>query len=153
MRMSTLTDLPVRQREVALLVADELTNGEIAERLFIAEQTVKTHMSELYRTLGIAGTDGNRRMQVARWVWEQQRPTLSVDAADPVNRVLAEARLMVSGYQIPQTAQGTTLGLSVLVAEAAVMAGRSDPKRLRIQLLHVAAAALAGVLAHEGEAG
>jgi len=47
------TDLSRRDREVLLLVAEGLDNKEIAQRLNIAEQTVKNRVSELYFKLQI----------------------------------------------------------------------------------------------------
>lgn len=44
-----LTD---RETEVLTLMADALSNGEIAERLFIGEATVKTHVSNVLHKLG-----------------------------------------------------------------------------------------------------
>lgn len=42
-----------REREILVLVAEGLENHEIAERLFIAEQTVKNNLSSLYTKLGV----------------------------------------------------------------------------------------------------
>src|SRR6266540_4880660 len=47
-----LAELTKREREVTLLVADGLTNGEIAGRLVISPLTAKTHVSNVLRKLG-----------------------------------------------------------------------------------------------------
>ena len=43
---------PARELEVLQLMADGLCNKEMAERLFISENTVKTHCSRLFDKLG-----------------------------------------------------------------------------------------------------
>jgi non-specific serine/threonine protein kinase len=51
-----------REREVAALVAEGLTNREIAQRLFISERTADGHLEHIREKLGV-----NSRAQIATW--------------------------------------------------------------------------------------
>jgi len=56
-----------REREVAHLVAQGLTNREIAARLFISERTAESHVEQLRGKLGFRS-----RSQIAAWMAGQQ---------------------------------------------------------------------------------
>ena len=64
-RLPEVSMLTAREREVVhLLVADTLSNKEIAKRLGLTEGTVKLHLSQVYRKLGVK----NRTAVVATFV-------------------------------------------------------------------------------------
>ena len=51
--VTMLTKLSARERKVMLLVADGLTNKEIANQLELSEATVKVHLQSIFRKLAI----------------------------------------------------------------------------------------------------
>jgi DNA-binding NarL/FixJ family response regulator len=55
-----LPDLTERERQILDLIGEGLTNRQIGERLFLAEKTVKNHISRLLAKLGV-----ERRVQAA----------------------------------------------------------------------------------------
>jgi predicted ATPase/DNA-binding CsgD family transcriptional regulator len=101
--------LTPREREVAALVAEGLTNRDIAQRLFISERTADGHLEHIREKLGF-----NSRAQIAAWVVGQsQHAPVAGRASAPGNlpdgrtsfvgrdrdleelrRTLAEARML-----------------------------------------------------------
>jgi DNA-binding NarL/FixJ family response regulator len=54
--------LTPREREVAQLVAQGLSNGEVAKRLFISTKTASVHVSNILAKLGMSS-----RVEIAAW--------------------------------------------------------------------------------------
>lgn len=52
-KVRSLQLLTPREREVLKLIAKGCTNAEIAERLYISRHTVKNHVSNIYRKIGV----------------------------------------------------------------------------------------------------
>ncbi|MEY9848667.1 response regulator [Streptacidiphilus sp. MAP5-3] len=55
-----LSELTDRERDILALIGDGLTNREIGQRLYLAEKTVKNHISRMLAKLGV-----ERRVQAA----------------------------------------------------------------------------------------
>jgi DNA-binding NarL/FixJ family response regulator len=56
------TDLTRRELEILRLVAEGHSNAELARMLWVTEQTVKFHLSNIYRKLGVSN-----RTEASRW--------------------------------------------------------------------------------------
>jgi PAS domain S-box-containing protein len=67
-RDGDLKNLSARQIEILALVAEGLSNAEIAGRLYLTESTVKWHVRKILRALGVA----NRAQAVARYLSTSQ---------------------------------------------------------------------------------
>ena len=61
-----LTELTEREQDVLKLIANGLSNSQIAEKLFISENTVKGHVSNILSKLHLAD-----RTQVAVFAWQR----------------------------------------------------------------------------------
>ena len=62
-RENPLTELTPRESEVLGLVAEGLSNGAIASRLFVTERTVEAHVKQVFQKLGLAvRPDSHRRV-------------------------------------------------------------------------------------------
>lgn len=91
---SRSTHLSRREMEVARLVAEGLTNREIAGRLFISERTVDGHLEHIREKLGVSS-----RAQVAAWVVRQVEPSTAAQPEAPVRprrRISSRALLLIA---------------------------------------------------------
>jgi two-component system, NarL family, response regulator DevR len=66
---SVLDGLTGREREILALIGEGLTNRDIGKRLYLAEKTVKNHISRLLAKLGV-----ERRVQAAVIATQQLNP-------------------------------------------------------------------------------
>jgi len=73
-----------QEREVLELVADGLSNRDVADRLYLAEKTVKNYMTSVMRKLGVRSRTAAALVATrARYAREQCTPVAS-DGQDPV---------------------------------------------------------------------
>jgi len=65
--------LSVREREIAELVFDRMTNREIAAELFLSTKTVETHLRNIFAKLGVSS-----RVEVARRIQSERDEGVSL---------------------------------------------------------------------------
>jgi DNA-binding CsgD family transcriptional regulator/sugar lactone lactonase YvrE len=112
--------LSPREREVAALVAEGMTNRDIAKKLFISERTVDGHLEHLREKLEVS-----TRAQIATWVVRQESPIPVVAAPVEVARLAQPARrLMVR----PQIWIATALVLAVMAAAVGLLRLTAPPE-------------------------
>ncbi|MGK4579265.1 response regulator [Kitasatospora sp. HPMI-4] len=77
-RQPVLPALTDREREILALVGEGLTNRQIGARLYLAEKTVKNHISRLLAKLGV-----ERRVQAAVIATQSTQPPSSAGRSTP----------------------------------------------------------------------
>lgn len=115
--MAARRNLSPRQAEILGLVAEGLGDKEIALRLGVSTNTVRTHLQRLYRERGIR----NRAEAAAVWVVRQSEALAPAAAASsspgPSSQPVAPLRPFRSGFAILAAAISLLLA-AVLVAAA-----------------------------------
>ena len=71
-----------REREILELVAEGRTNADIAQRLWVTQQTVKFHLSNVYKKLGVSN-----RTQASRWA--QRQGVVSIEDRSRSGRLMS----------------------------------------------------------------
>ena len=106
-------NLTRREREVAILVGQGLTNREIAARLFISERTAESHVEQIRGKLGF-----HSRSQIAAWVTSggltgNGAPALTAPAAErltqPAGRRLSRRLYVGAGVVLIAALAGGAL--------------------------------------------
>jgi DNA-binding CsgD family transcriptional regulator/DNA-binding beta-propeller fold protein YncE len=111
-RESPKAALTRREREVAALVAEGLTNRDIATRLFISERTVDGHLEHIREKLGVSS-----RAQVATWYVAQPPPGTEVPAGSSGPRPRSRrSTLLVAAASLTVLALAAVIGWQRLVA-------------------------------------
>lgn len=82
--LDVITELTPQQRKIFFLIAEGMTNRQIAERLYLAEKTVKNHVTGLLSRLGL-----QHRTQAALLAVRLHGPEASTPAPTPVRPNLA----------------------------------------------------------------
>jgi non-specific serine/threonine protein kinase len=77
-KLEQRSDLTGRQLEIARLIADDLSNKQIAARLFLSERTVEAHVTNMLNKLGL-----NSRVQISRWVNDLNEPGMTAAEERP----------------------------------------------------------------------
>jgi DNA-binding CsgD family transcriptional regulator/sugar lactone lactonase YvrE len=107
-----------REMEIARLVAQGLTNREIATRLFISERTVDGHLEHVREKLAV-----NTRAQIAAWVVREDVKAVGSPLAEPISRP-ARAKLVAH----PRLWVAAALVLAVLAAAVGVLRLTAPPE-------------------------
>lgn len=134
-----------REREVADLVAQGLTNRDIAERLVISERTAEGHVEQIRNKLGF-----HSRTQIAGWV-ERQRsgaPPVTRSAASSAIAVEIPQPIRVEVPRVPRRA--AAIGLAVVLVALTVVA--LFPRAAPSPLVLVAGIGTRGYSGDEGPA-
>ena len=133
-----------REREVAELVAQGLTNREIAEKLFISERTAEGHVEQIRNKM-----DFRSRTQIATWVVEQNSgiSSASVEAQPAV----AQPPGRTSAYPPPRRWMMSAVPVLLVLAAAVALAGMRLYLGTAVTTIRIETAAGTGRRAFSGD--
>lgn len=86
-RRDVLRKLTRRELEILQLVSGGRSNRQVAEILWVADQTVKFHLANVYRKLGVRS-----RFEAARWARENGVLDVAVEPVEPVAKLTMPRR-------------------------------------------------------------
>jgi len=86
-KIESKTSLTKRELEIAHLIADDMSNHEIAIKLFLSDRTVETHVTHMFNKLGL-----NSRVQLTRWLAGISGAGTSLAANDRESSVTGKIR-------------------------------------------------------------
>jgi len=119
--VTTISALTPRELEVAALVADGLTNKEIAGRLFLSERTAEGHVEHIRDKLGF-GT----RSQIATWYTQTRgSPTAAIPAALPAPAIRAAQERRPSLRRLALL--GAPVAVVVVIVVAVILTRPTSP--------------------------
>jgi DNA-binding CsgD family transcriptional regulator/sugar lactone lactonase YvrE len=104
-----------REREVAALVAQGLTNREIATRLFISERTAESHVEQIRGKLGV-----HSRVEIANWVTASLTGNGASASSVPAG---GRAEPPARGRVLPRFPKRLAAAVGVCVIGAVLLAG------------------------------
>lgn len=126
--MTDWSTLTARELEVAALVAEGLTNKEIAARLFLSERTAEGHLEHIRDKLGFS-----TRSQIATWYTQTRgAPVATLPATPPVPREPAPTTVRAPTARragaLPRRALiGAALLVAIVVAAAVLFSRPTGP--------------------------
>lgn len=89
-RANRFDPLSERESEVLALVAQGLSNRQVAEHLFVSENTVKFHLQNVFQRLAVAN-----RTEASRWFMRNQEPS-SADLPARLRVLVVEDEALVA---------------------------------------------------------
>jgi DNA-binding CsgD family transcriptional regulator len=145
--VTTTSALTPRELEVAALVAEGLTNKEIAARLFLSERTAEGHVEHIRAEAGF-GT----RSQIATWYTQTRGSPTAATGVGPTTTATALPSDAIAGRIGRRTVFGIAVALLLLAIYAVGVISMRSPRSATTSLVTVAGLGTAGFSGDGGPA-